>query len=85
MRCAPAAMARVAEARVSVKAVARHGATPPWDKGMIAINAEGCSHAIECGKQAAYEAWAAVRRKRQTPGISAPQDERRPRPDDAIT
>jgi hypothetical protein len=45
------AMAGVADAQVSVKAVARPGATPPWDKGMIAINAESYYHAIECGKQ----------------------------------
>ena len=44
-------MAGVADAQVSVTAVARPGATPPWDKGMIAINAEGYYHAIECGKQ----------------------------------
>jgi hypothetical protein len=44
-------MAGTAEAQVSVKAVARPGATPPWDKGMIAINAESYYHAIECGKQ----------------------------------
>jgi hypothetical protein len=44
-------LAGVAEAQVSVKAVARPGATPPWDKGMIAITAESYYHAIECGKQ----------------------------------
>jgi hypothetical protein len=44
-------MAGVADAQVSVKAVARPGATPPWDRGMIAINAESYYHAIECGKQ----------------------------------
>ena len=44
-------MPGVAEAQVSVKAVARPGANPPWDKGMIAINAESYYHAIECGKQ----------------------------------
>jgi hypothetical protein len=44
-------MSGVAAAQVSVKAVARAGATPPWDKGMIAINAESYYHAIECGKQ----------------------------------
>jgi len=44
-------LAGVSEAQVSVKAVARPGATPPWDKGMIAINAESYYHAIECGKQ----------------------------------
>jgi hypothetical protein len=44
-------MAGIADAQVSVKAIARPGATPPWDKGMIAINAESYYHAIECGKQ----------------------------------
>jgi hypothetical protein len=44
-------MSGVADAQVSVKAVARPGAAPPWDKGMIAINAESYYHAIECGKQ----------------------------------
>ena len=44
-------LAGAAEAQVSVKAVARPGATPPWDKGMIAINAESYYNAIECGKQ----------------------------------
>jgi hypothetical protein len=44
-------MSGVADAQVAVKAVARAGATPPWDKGMIAINAESYYHAIECGKQ----------------------------------
>ena len=38
-------------AQAQIKAVARPGATPPWDKGMIAINAESYYHAIECGKQ----------------------------------
>lgn len=40
-----------APAQAQVKAVARPGATPSWDKGMIAINAESYYHAIECGKQ----------------------------------
>jgi hypothetical protein len=44
-------LAGFAEAQVSVKTVARPGAMPPWDKGMIAINAESYYHAIECGKQ----------------------------------
>jgi hypothetical protein len=44
-------MAGAAEAQVSIKAVARPGAIPPWDKGMIAITAESYYHAIECGKQ----------------------------------
>jgi hypothetical protein len=34
-----------------ITAAARPGATPPWDKGMIPINAESYYHAIECGKQ----------------------------------
>jgi hypothetical protein len=34
-----------------ITAVARPGATPPWSKGMIPINAESYYHAIECGKQ----------------------------------
>lgn len=40
-----------AVALAQIKAVARPGAAPPWDKGMIAINAESYYHAIECGKQ----------------------------------
>ena len=44
-------MAGVSAAQTSIKAVARPGAMPPWDKGMIAINAESYYHAIECGKQ----------------------------------
>ena len=44
-------LAGVADAQVSVEAVARSGAAPPWDKGLVAINAEGYYHAIECGKQ----------------------------------
>ncbi len=34
-----------------ITAVARPGATPAWDKGMVPINAESYYHAIECGKQ----------------------------------
>ena len=34
-----------------IKAAARPGATPPWNKGMIPINSESYYHAIECGKQ----------------------------------
>jgi hypothetical protein len=34
-----------------IKAVPRAGATPAWNKGMIAINPESYYHAIECGKQ----------------------------------
>ena len=40
-----------ADARAQITAVARPGATPAWDKGMIPINAESYYHAIECGKQ----------------------------------
>jgi hypothetical protein len=34
-----------------ITAVARPGATPPWDKGMRPIDAESYYHAISCGKQ----------------------------------
>jgi hypothetical protein len=34
-----------------IKAVARTGATPPWDKGILPINAENYWNAVECGKQ----------------------------------
>jgi len=34
-----------------IKAVARAGATPPWDKGILPINAENYWNAVECGKQ----------------------------------
>lgn len=34
-----------------ITAVARPGASPIWDKGMIPINAESYYHAIECGKR----------------------------------
>jgi len=34
-----------------ITAVARPGATPAWDQGLIPINAESYYHAIECGKQ----------------------------------
>jgi hypothetical protein len=40
-----------ASSHAQVKAVARAGATPPWDKGMLPVNAESYYHAIECGKQ----------------------------------
>jgi len=40
-----------AAAQAQITAVARPGATPAWDKGMIPINAENYYHAIECGKQ----------------------------------
>jgi hypothetical protein len=35
----------------SITAVARSGATPPWDKGLRPIDSESYYHAIECGKQ----------------------------------
>jgi hypothetical protein len=34
-----------------LRATARPGATPPWNKGILAINPESYYHAIECGKQ----------------------------------
>lgn len=34
-----------------ITAVARAGATPPWDKGLQPVNAESYYNAIECGKQ----------------------------------
>ena len=40
-----------APSAAQIKAVARPGATPPWNKGMIAITSESYYHAIECGKQ----------------------------------
>ena len=40
-----------APSAVQIKAVARPGAIPAWDKGMIAITSESYYHAIECGKQ----------------------------------
>lgn len=41
----------IASAQVAVTAVTRPGAVPPWNKGLMAINAESYYHAIECGKQ----------------------------------
>lgn len=38
-------------AQVQVTAVARPGAKPAWDKGMVKVNSESYYHAIECGKQ----------------------------------
>ena len=40
-----------APAAAQIKAVTRPGATPPWNKGMIAVTSESYYHAIECGKQ----------------------------------
>ena len=40
-----------APSAAQIKAVARPGAIPAWDKGMIAITSESYYHAIECGKQ----------------------------------
>jgi hypothetical protein len=34
-----------------ITAVARQGATPAWDKGMLPITADSYYHAISCGKQ----------------------------------
>jgi hypothetical protein len=34
-----------------IKATARSGAAPPWNKGILPINPESYYHAIECGKQ----------------------------------
>jgi hypothetical protein len=34
-----------------IKAEARAGATPPWNKGILPISSESYYHAIECGKQ----------------------------------
>lgn len=34
-----------------IRAEPRPGATPPWSKGAVPINAESYYHAIECGKQ----------------------------------
>ncbi|MCU0251702.1 MAG: hypothetical protein MUE61_15970 [Vicinamibacterales bacterium] len=45
------ALAWPAEAQTRVKAAARPGAAPPWNKGMIPVNSESYYHAIECGKQ----------------------------------
>jgi hypothetical protein len=40
-----------ATSSAQITAVARPGATPSWDKGMIPVNPESYYHAIECGKQ----------------------------------
>ena len=40
-----------APSAAQIKAVARPGATPPWNQGMIPVNSESYYHAIECGKQ----------------------------------
>jgi len=37
--------------RAQITAVARPGATPEWNKGLLPINAETYYNAIECGKQ----------------------------------
>jgi len=34
-----------------IKAQVRPAPTPPWNKGIMAINAERYYNAIECGKQ----------------------------------
>lgn len=38
-------------AQAQIKAAARPGATPPWNKGIQPIGPENYYHAIECGKQ----------------------------------
>ena len=45
------AAASPAAAQVKVRAQARAGATPAWDKGIAPISPESYYHAIECGKQ----------------------------------
>ena len=40
-----------AAASAQIKAQARSGATPVWDKGILPINRESYWHAVECGKQ----------------------------------
>ena len=40
-----------APSAAQIKAVARPGATPPWNQGMMPINSKSYYHAIECGKQ----------------------------------
>lgn len=40
-----------AAASAQVKAQARPGATPPWNKGILPISAESYWQAVECGKQ----------------------------------
>jgi hypothetical protein len=45
------ALAWPASSLAQITAVARPGASPIWDKGMIPINAESYYHAIECGKR----------------------------------
>lgn len=39
-----------AQTTVAVKAQARAGAKPAWDRGIVPINRESYYHAIECGK-----------------------------------
>lgn len=39
------------DAAAQVRATARSGATPSWNKGLQPISAESYYHAIECGKQ----------------------------------
>lgn len=45
------AMLWPAQGRAQVTAVARPGATPEWNKGLLPISAESYYNAIECGKQ----------------------------------
>jgi hypothetical protein len=39
------------QVHAQVTAVARPGATPSWNKGLLPVNAESYYNAIECGKQ----------------------------------
>jgi hypothetical protein len=39
------------QSSAQITAVARPGATPAWDKGLLPITAESYYHAISCGKQ----------------------------------
>jgi hypothetical protein len=45
------AMIRPVPALGQIKAQARPGATPAWNKGILPISAESYWHAVECGKQ----------------------------------
>lgn len=44
-------LASVSTAAAQVKAVARTGATPPWNTGIQPISSASYYHAIDCGKQ----------------------------------
>ncbi len=49
--CAACALLLPAVAAAQVRAVARPGAKPAWNKGLKPITSESYYHAIECGKQ----------------------------------